>query len=101
MSITLYVIATPDNKLLAQMNESEEYNCIFGAVIPGVDGNYYSDIFVSGYGRKEEYTLGAEGWLKYLVEEAIPQGKIKVHEEFSFDPDTLRVVELQDRQNLE
>ncbi len=96
MKVSLYVIVTPWGRLIAEMNESQESNSVFGAVMPELDGNYYKEIVVSGIREERKYILGVEGWLRYLTEEAIPQKRIKISEDFPFDPRTLKIIELKE-----
>lgn len=85
---------TPDGRYLAEMKPMVGECPIFGAVNPITDGNYFTRLEVSANWIPLQYTMGMEGWLNWFINDALPNKWVQIDEQFSFDPKTLKVVEL-------
>lgn len=94
----LYAYKTKDGRYLAEMSECHEHRIpVFGAVNPLTDGNYYRELCISAIRNSvnrngHTLMLGATGWIKWLREEAIPNGYAAISEEYDFDPKEVKVV---------
>jgi len=89
-----YFLACGDEMLLgeAENHNPEEKRRIIGAFIPGRDGNYYKQIFVGFVGEKElQFTPGLATWWEWM-EESIEKEETLIDEEYSFDPNEVRVI---------
>ena len=89
--LSLYVFQVSDGRVLAYMNNDST----IGAILPGIDGNYYHDIVMAAQKQKGDFKLGAEGWLKWLSE-AIENSWVTISEEFPFDVNNVKIIELRE-----
>jgi len=93
--VKVYFLAYGEDRLLCESetcSDPAEKRRIIGAFLPGEDGNYYKQVIVGFTGEDErQYTLGMPAWWKWC-KGSIERGETLIDDEFSFDPDDVRVV---------
>jgi len=92
----LYLFKTPDGRFLAEMFGGIDNRLVVGAVAPGIDGNYYKQIFLAGRRNRGDNRLGAEGWLEWL-KGAIIHCLVDVDSDFDFDVRKIKIVPFVER----
>ena len=95
---TLYAYKTSDGRFLATMEDTflsgkEGKSVCLGAVIPGMDGNYYHYLEFCAEKYPSEYKSGATGWLEWL-KESIDESAFEICNDpaFEFDLNDLTIV---------
>ena len=94
LKIKAYFLADGDDRLLCESAsyDPEEKRRVIGSFRPGIDGNYYKQVLVSFVGEGElQFTMGLASWWEWC-KSSIEIGTTLIDEEFTFDPDEIRVV---------
>lgn len=88
-----YFVSNKRGLLIGESAPSQDKPLTVGAFRPGLDGNYYTHIFVGFIGPGEcEYNLGFPSWWE-MVKSDIKNGRIIIDDGFSFNPDDFEVTE--------
>lgn len=67
-------------------------NNTLGAYVPGIDGNYYSNLILIGNVEPRQYSMSAQQWWDWVKTEALVQGSMQIDEDFPFDPSEVEIV---------
>lgn len=77
--------------LLAEMPSIND-KLVIGAIVPGIDGNYYDNICIATYlDENVDKRVSAKEWLSYIKED-IKKGTVRIDERFPFDIEKVAIV---------
>lgn len=91
-----FVLAVDEDKLLFESDTSgPNGEKVIGAFVPSQDGNYYKQLLIGFRERSDwQYNMSFSDWWDSL-KESIKAAETLIDEEFYFDLDDVKIIEIQ------